>query len=202
MYKRIVKTKYGTEYKFKHLSSFYNFVKDKNFGEFGNDFSNIRCRYVTPINAFNTYQYYDPITYQLKVDHKIITKTEYAPVKFVVYDENNDVVPVNTYEFYINHSYLQPNPKRQRLGCNWSWQSNHRNYPGFRNGPVPHTGKKRSYLHYYRMIRTTQEKRYNYAHKDFVRGKRRQLPSAWDDLPREYRRRESWKNSKKRKQWM
>jgi hypothetical protein len=37
----------------------------------------------------------------------------------------------------------------------------------------------------YRRPRTTQERRYNCDedHADFVRGKRRNIPNAWDDLP-------------------
>lgn len=48
-----------------------------------------------------------------------------------------------------------------------------------------------------RYPKTTQEKRLNERDRGFTRGKRRNIPSAWDDLiPRKQR---SWKKHRKHK---
>lgn len=77
----------------------------------------------------------------------------------------------------------------------------------YRFDPVPGTGGsgKTYILKYFRHMRTTQELRWYYAHKDEVkiRGRRtpRFLSSAWDDIP--YGRKEKgWKRTKKKRQWM
>ena len=73
----------------------------------------------------------------------------------------------------------------------------------FRYDPVPCSGSYRC-GNFYRGIKTTQELRWNYAHKDFTRGKRRKkmLPNTWDDLPRNDYRDRSWKScTKRRKQY-
>ena len=89
---------------------------------------------------------------------------------------------------------------------NWYYSRvlNHRNYPGFRNGPIPRTGKSGfNFYGYFRAMKTTPELRWNCAHRKFTRGKRRNLRSAWDDVPRSDNRiKQSWKKQKKRKQWM
>lgn len=76
----------------------------------------------------------------------------------------------------------------------------------FRHTPVPGTGKNKwRFRNYYKKPKTAQEKRWSYAHKKYVRGKRRShmLPSVWDDRVRgDIRNRKSWKNRKKYKQWM
>jgi len=64
----------------------------------------------------------------------------------------------------------------------------------YRIDPVPFTGHyKRGRL--FRHIRTTQERRYNLSeeHKDYVRGKRRKLPEAWDDILISSQYNKSWK---------
>jgi hypothetical protein len=47
--------------------------------------------------------------------------------------------------------------------------------------------------------RTTQERRLNYSdeHRRFTRGKRRRLPTVWDDILLPYWRNENWKNLRK-----
>ena len=86
----------------------------------------------------------------------------------------------------------------------WNWGRVLENYLGFRAGPVPHTGRsKYNFYAYYRSISTTQERRWNCAHKKYTRGSRRNLRSAWDDIRRSDRDiKHSWKKQKKRKQWM
>lgn len=58
---------------------------------------------------------------------------------------------------------------------------------------------------YFRRPRTTQERRWNEAHRKFVRGRRspKIIPSAWEDLYKSAVDSKSWKNKfKKKKQWM
>ncbi|QIW87658.1 hypothetical protein Ab1vBOLIVR5_gp10 [Agrobacterium phage OLIVR5] len=71
----------------------------------------------------------------------------------------------------------------------------------FRVDPIPGT-KKRRYRHY-RHPRTTQEIRADNANPEFAR--RKHLVTSWSDLVRndlQYGRPASWKNSKKKRQWM
>lgn len=56
---------------------------------------------------------------------------------------------------------------------------------------------------YWRNIRTTQEMRWIGAHEPYVRGKRRNLPTDWDDIRRKDISDRSWKsNTKFSRQWM
>jgi len=77
----------------------------------------------------------------------------------------------------------------------------------YRRTPVPRTGKlrRRYFGCYYKRPRTTQERKWGYAHQEFVRGNRRphNLPNSWDDKPRgDIDNRRSWKNKKIKRQWM
>ncbi len=76
----------------------------------------------------------------------------------------------------------------------------------YRFDPVPYIHKKKYHRGcVYRHPRTTQEKRWNIAHKDYVRGKRHasNLPDVWDDFCRsDLKTNKSWKKTKKRRQWM
>lgn len=83
--------------------------------------------------------------------------------------------------------------------------SNHKKYSYFynrnnfiyRQTPVPYTRKRRGHRgSFYRRPKTTQEKRWGYVDREFVRGKRRPraLPDAWEDIPRsDIRIKKSWK---------
>lgn len=54
-----------------------------------------------------------------------------------------------------------------------------------------------------RYPRTTQERRWNEAYKGFTRGKRRNLPTTWDDIRPSFAYGKSWKRfTKKRKQYL
>ena len=56
---------------------------------------------------------------------------------------------------------------------------------------------------YYRNIRTTQELRWISGHEQYTRGKRRNLPTAWEDILRKDVYDRSWKNNTRlRRQWM
>ena len=76
----------------------------------------------------------------------------------------------------------------------------------FRYDPVPHIGKMRGHSGcWYKTPHTTQEKRWNIAHFEYVRGKRHPsyLADVWDDYVRsDVRTRKSWKKNKKKTQWM
>jgi hypothetical protein len=72
----------------------------------------------------------------------------------------------------------------------------------FRIDPVPGVHKYGSYARYYRKLRTTQEKRWNIPHREYVRPKRKNLPDFWDDYYISKERTKSWKRTKKKKQWM
>jgi len=77
----------------------------------------------------------------------------------------------------------------------------------FRATPVPYTGKSKwRFKYYYKRPKTTQERRWGYAHDvKYVRGKRRPhiLPNSWEDEVRsDVRLGKSWKHYKKEKQWM
>jgi hypothetical protein len=76
----------------------------------------------------------------------------------------------------------------------------------FRHDPVPRTGKRNwSFRNWYKTPKTTQEKRWNEAHKEYTRGRRGKsyLADAWDDYPRsDSFIKRSWKKRRKRKQWM
>lgn len=76
----------------------------------------------------------------------------------------------------------------------------------YRYDPVPGVHHWKNSIHpYYRCMKTTQEIRWFYAHKDEVRirGKRtpKQLPNSWDDHSHAHREK-GWKRSKKKRQWM
>ncbi len=77
----------------------------------------------------------------------------------------------------------------------------------YRYDPVPGIHKlHNTHRKYFRNPRTTQEIRFSYSHKQFVkiRGKRSKnsLPKAYSDLTISDNRIKSWKRTKKRKQWM
>lgn len=73
-----------------------------------------------------------------------------------------------------------------------------------RETPVPYTGGKRGHFRsWYKTPKTTQEKRWSIAHREYVRGKRSKsyLPDSWDDRPRsDIRIQKSWKRFRKT-QW-
>lgn len=74
----------------------------------------------------------------------------------------------------------------------------------FRQDPVPGIGRHRwKFRCWYRTPRTAAEHRdmANPENAPYIRRRRKQIPTTWDDVPKGYQR--SWKRqSKKRKQWM
>jgi hypothetical protein len=73
----------------------------------------------------------------------------------------------------------------------------------YRKTPVPLTGKRRwRFSNFYKIPRHAQERRWNIAHKEYVRGKRHPgyLPDPWDDYPRSDVYDKNWKRNRKT-QW-
>ena len=74
----------------------------------------------------------------------------------------------------------------------------------YRETPVPYTGKRDwSFHNYYKVPRVVQEKKWNIAHKEYVRRKRQpnHLPNPYDDYPRgDSHNRKNWKKYR-RTQW-
>lgn len=73
----------------------------------------------------------------------------------------------------------------------------------FRCEPVPDIHKSGKYGSGYRSVKTFSELRENACveNKGFIRPKRRHIPTAYDDIKRNYQK--NWKKqSKKKKQWM
>lgn len=77
-------------------------------------------------------------------------------------------------------------------------------FPEFRNGPWPYVRCRRGGGGWYRRIKTTNERRQSAdpEYKQFNRGSRgKNLPSAWDDVGRDWRD-DGWKSQgKNRHQW-
>ena len=121
-------------------------------------------------------------------------------VLYIAYDCFMNVISCKKLELDLikKQQYL---PIYNYKGWRYETISRHNNYLGFRNGPVPFTGKRGSYK-WLRNIKTTQERRLNYAYPEYTRGERRNLPSSWEDIGRsDMRNKYSWKKQKKRKQW-
>ena len=122
--------------------------------------------------------------------------------RYIVFDVSFRIIDVRIYEKEIL-AYETPHRKIK-------WRSSADEYryektrPNFRNGPVPGTGHNGwKFKNYYRRPATTRELRdiCNPENKDYIRNKRKYIPTSWDDIPRGHSR--SWKDqSKKRKQWM
>ncbi len=75
----------------------------------------------------------------------------------------------------------------------------------FRFDPMPGTGKWKTCARpYMRRPRTTHEKRWAYAHKEYVRARRfgHNLPETWDDMWIADNADRGWKRSKKKRQWL
>ncbi len=163
------------------------------------EFSNVR-------EIFHYKSLLQPISFQVIGHNFNDTYTEASwpeprvriKVKYVVYDYLWRVVRKEV----LKELYDNTPPVRIKQYGRWFFSD--KNYPGFRKGPVPHTGRKSfGFYNWYRMVQTTQERKWNCAHKKYTRGKRRNIRTAWDDIPRADRDiKQSWKKQKKRKQWL
>lgn len=118
------------------------------------------------------------------------------PVDYVVLDSMNRVVQTYILEEAIKE-YSEKNPKKEYV---WVPRSiSCKNYPGFRYGPVPFTGKVHGYGRYYRHPKTRQERIANLYDDKFVRGKRKDkhLPTSWWDISRKDTYDRNWKRFRK-----
>lgn len=75
-------------------------------------------------------------------------------------------------------------------------------YP-YRSMPIPYTGHKRYRYIGFRRINKSKVLKYEIeAYPEFARMKRKQVRDTWDDVWRSNVTNKSWKNQKKKKQWM
>ncbi len=179
---------YGGHHKFDGFM-LESFIIKQGSWRFGNNFKDKRWSFEVKKYDWRCRKY-------LKVEDLIELKC----VEYVVYDYNYELVPCKKIDqIYIQGAHtsgIWPKYRRQK------WRYIPEDYPGFRNGPVPGCGVN-NWGYTLRRMKTTQEKRINCAHKEFTRGKRRNLPEHWDDYVRsDLFIKHSWKKQKKRKQWM
>lgn len=92
------------------------------------------------------------------------------------------------------------------MKTNYQLNKPYRYYSIYRQEWVEFTSKgiyEHRFVNNCRYPKTTQERRWNDAHKEFVRGKRRNLPTTWDDLRPSFGYGSDWKRfTKKRKQYL
>jgi len=126
--------------------------------------------------------------------------------EYIVFDSLNRVVDAGRLAADVKRLEEQEDERmanrRRRSISEWRIRNN---WLGFRNGPVPHTGYgNKAGGRGFKKMRTTQELRRNSWDGRYARAKRtrRYLPNNWDDVRYGRRAYKSWKNQKKRKQWM
>ena len=100
----------------------------------------------------------------------------------------------------LNYGYFRSKREHRSIRT-WIHFRYKANYLGFRNGPVPTTGKRR-YVSCFNSPRTMQCIRDSKLYPEYTRGKRKYLPTDWDDIYRSDLRCKSWKNRKVKRQWM
>lgn len=129
--------------------------------------------------------YFEPVYYQRR---------------YMVFDENGRTIDPRM--------HIDDEPCKSRPRDSMVWVGGRCRYVRvsevkFRSGPVPGIRcTKRHRGRYYRRIRTTNEKRQS-ADKEirkYIRGRRANLPDAWDDFARSFS--QSWKEKKIKRQWM
>ena len=117
-------------------------------------------------------------------------------IEFIAYDEFYNLI-----DYEVLEDWASGSRKTYK-------QFTNKNYGDhtFRCGPVPGTGKRTwSFYNYYRAPKTKNEMIANsdVEYQEYVRPRRKLIPSAWEDIPRSDRdNKRSWKKQKKRKQWM
>jgi len=184
-----VYTKEGIYKSFVHYYHLLNFLRLRNWGKFGHSFKDKRR---VTIKVKDTWSY--------KGNVFLMGPTKLIKIKYIAKDINGKVLNCKKLEddAYYAENFKPDYSKIRYIG----WKARHQNYPGFRKGPVPYTGGWGRYC-WLRHIKTTQERRLNCTYKKYVRAKRKNLPSYWDDIKRsDTNRTQSWKRSKKCKQWM
>ena len=100
-----------------------------------------------------------------------------------------------------NYGYLRNKQEYRHRGDTWWWRYYGINYLGFRNGPIPKTGKPR-YMQCDNSPRTMQCIRDAALYPEYTRGRRKHLPTIWETGGRSDYRMKSWKKRKVKSQWM
>jgi len=126
----------------------------------------------------------------------IYTWFKEKPIRYIVRDKFGSV--------FSPTEILNDIGERNRWYSKYHQQSLKRHDFIYRKTPVPYTGKRiRGFSNWYKTPETTQELRWNCAHGEYSRGKRRKgyLPTSWDDCPRsDIRIKQNWKKFRKT-QW-
>jgi hypothetical protein len=130
------------------------------------------------------------------------TWTSYGLREYTVFDDDFRIIDMRLYEKEIL-AYQRPKNYKRKYKTKALEYKYEKTKPEFRNGPVPRTSKRSGHYGSYRHPHTLNEMRQNcdVEHQQYVRKRRLDLPTAWDDIYRDASR--CWKDqSKKRRQWM
>lgn len=173
---------------FKTFTNYYNFlyfIFINSSSVFGNSLKDKRWYYPPR---------YNPLVCPL------YTPLEFKQVIYIAYDSNMCVIPCKVLDKLC--STFSPTSFRHHIKNRKKVLS--AKDETFRKTPISGLIKKNwRYYSYLRSPKTLQELKHNLAYKEFTRGKRRNIPTNFDDLVRSDRLIEhSWKKQKKRKQWM
>jgi hypothetical protein len=129
--------------------------------------------------------------------------SEYSDLReYIVFDADFRTIDMRMFEKEIL-AYKRPKNYKHKYKNKALEYKYEKTKPEFRGGPVPGTSKRSGHYGSYRHPHTLNEMRQNcdVEHQQYVRKRRSDLPTAWDDIFRDTPR--SWKDqSKKRKQWM
>ena len=122
--------------------------------------------------------------------------------EYTVFDDDFRIIDMRLYEKEIV-AYRLPNSLRHQYKTKALEYKYEKTKPEFRNGPVPGTGTGWRRYGGYRHPHTLNEMRQNCEpeHQRYVRKRRKNLPTVYDDIYRNTSR--CWKDQgKKKKQWM
>jgi hypothetical protein len=141
-------------------------------------------------------------------------RTFYELRRYMFIDAYNRIIDIRQYKDIIKKRY-EENLKKSDENDWYSFQHGEKLFQRahfssriikeyrFRYEPVPDIHKSGKYGKCYRSVRTFAELRENACveNKEFIRPKRRHIPTSYDDIGRGNQK--SWKRqSKKKKQWM
>ena len=182
--KYYVFNKKGLYKEFTNYYYFLYFVFSKSSSTFGNTLKDKRW-------------YFPP-----RINHLIcpFTPIDFRQVEYVAYDSNMVVISCKILDklccTFSNNLYrVYPKNRNKNLAFKDAL---------FRRAPISGLIKKNwRYYNYLRNPKTLQEIKHNIGYKEFTRGKRRNIPTNFDDIVRSDRFiKLSWKKEKKKKQWM
>ena len=171
----------------------YLIDRENNFKEYDSFEHLVSClgkRFLNYVgNSFNdTYVTINRYYYAHDLEYKRIG------VDYIVMDSMNRVIQTRIIKEAIE-SHVDKKPYvwlPRSIEC--------KNFPGFRNGPIPYTGGSRWWRgRYYRHPKTRQELIANSYDSEYARGKRKKgfLPTSWDDYGRSDHNTKNWKKYRK-----